>query len=115
MYNKRNTAEGRNILMELSMSDFSNTIYRHDPSIVSRSIAGETILVPVRKNVGEMEAILTLNETAARAWELIDGQRSMADVLQQMTGEFEVDPSQAGQDLLELTENLFQAGALCKV
>ena len=40
-----------------------------DPNIVSRKIAGEVILVPIRKNVGDLESIYTLNEVAARIWE----------------------------------------------
>ena len=44
--------------------------YQKDASIVSREIAGEVILVPIRQNMGDMESIFTLNETASRIWEL---------------------------------------------
>ena len=91
------------------------TIYKHSPSIVSRSIAGEMILVPIRKNVGDLESIYTLNETGARIWELIDGQRSSADIHKQVVAEYEIDPVDAEQDLLELLENLLEEGALEKV
>ena len=96
------------------MNDFLNTIYEHDPNIVSRSIAGEMILVPIRKNVGDMESIYTLNETAARVWEMIDGQRSTAEIHKQMVSEFDIDPLQAEQDLLELLENLLEISVLVK-
>ncbi len=56
------------------MTDTLARIYMHDPSIVSRSIAGEVILVPIKKNVGDLESIYTLNDTGARIWELIDSQ-----------------------------------------
>jgi len=91
------------------------TIFKHSPSIVSRSIAGEMILVPIRKNVGDLESIYTLNETGARIWELIDGQRSSADIHKQVEAEYEIDPVDAEQDLLELLENLLEEGALEKV
>ena len=91
------------------------TIFKHSPSIVSRSIAGEMILVPIRKNVGDLESIYTLNETGARIWELIDGQRSSADIHKQVVAEYEIDPVDAEQDLLELLENLLEEGALEKV
>jgi hypothetical protein len=96
------------------MNDRLSTIYQHDPNIVSRLIAGEMVLVPIRNNVGDMECIYTLNETAARIWELIDGQRSLAQVQQQVIGEFEISPRQAELDLLELIDSLLDNGALTK-
>ena len=90
------------------------TVYRHDPNIVSRLIGGEMILVPIRQNVGDMENIYTLNETGARIWELIDGQRSLGDVHDQLVSEFEIDPLQAKSDLLELIDNLLAEGALAE-
>jgi hypothetical protein len=90
-------------------------IYRHDPNIVSRLIAGEMILVPIRKNVGDMEYIYTLNETAARIWELIDGQRSTSAVLELVVSEFDIDPTEAERDLMELLYDLSEIGALVKL
>lgn len=97
------------------MNDRLLTIYQHDPSIVSRLIAGEMILVPIRKNMGDLESIYTLNETAARTWELLDGQRPVVEVHQQIVNEYDIDPLQAEADLLELIENLLEEGALVKV
>ncbi len=96
------------------MIDLFNAIYEHDPNVVSRSIAGETILVPIHKNVGDMESIFTLNETAAQVWELIDGQRSLAEIHKQMVKDYDIDPLQAEQDLGELIESLLEIGVLLK-
>lgn len=86
--------------------------YRKASSIVTREIAGETILVPIRQNVGDLESIYTLNETASRIWALLDGRRTLRDVRDEMVAEFEVDEAEAEQDLLELVEQLQAAGAL---
>jgi hypothetical protein len=94
------------------MNDTFHQVYMHDPSIVSRSIAGEMILVPIRKNVGDLESIYTLNETGARIWELIDGQRTLAEIHQHISQEFEIDPMVARDDLVELVESLLEQGAL---
>jgi hypothetical protein len=90
-------------------------IYAHDPAMVSRVIAGDLILVPIRKNVGDMESIYTLNETGARIWDLLDGRRSLAEVHAQMVAEFDIDSPQARQDLLELVQALREHGALVEV
>ncbi len=89
--------------------------YRRSPSIVSREIAGETILVPIRQNVGDLESIYTLNETAARAWELIDGQRRVQVIRDQIVAEFEVGTEEAEQDLIELLAQLESFGAVERV
>ncbi|MGC9521785.1 MAG: PqqD family protein [Anaerolineae bacterium] len=86
--------------------------YRHDPAIVSREVAGEVILVPIRDNVGDLESIYTLNETAARVWALLDGERTLAEVRDAMVAEFEVEAAEAEADLLALVERLVGVGAL---
>ena len=70
--------------------DFLEQRYRKDESVVSRKIADEVILVPIRKNVGDLESIYTLDEVGARIWELIDGKRSLADIKEILLSEFDV-------------------------
>jgi len=82
------------------------------PSIVSRQIAGESILVPIRQTAGEVESIYTLNEVAARAWELLDGQRRLSEIQDLIVAEFEVGPEEAGADLVEFLQQLERVGAV---
>lgn len=86
--------------------------YRHAPDIVSRNIAGEMILVPIRNNVGDLESIYTLNETAALIWELLDGEHTLRAVRDAVVTEFEVEPSEAEQDMLDLIEQLERLNAV---
>lgn len=97
------------------MSVELHQVYRRDPNIVSRQIGGEMILVPIRQNVGDMEHIYTLNETARRIWELLDGQRSLQEIHSQLVEEFEIDERQAREDLLELVQGLQEQGAVLMV
>ena len=80
--------------------------------MVSREIAGEAILVPIRQNVGDLESIYTLNETAARAWELMDGQNTLGDIRDVIVAEFEVEEEQAEEDLIELMSDLESIDAI---
>ncbi|MCK4784156.1 MAG: PqqD family protein [Desulfobacteraceae bacterium] len=80
--------------------------YQKDPNIVSRKIADKCILVPIRHNVGDLESIYTLNEVAARIWELIDGKRIMGEIRNMIVEEFEVSPEEAEKDLSELLQKL---------
>ena len=92
-----------------------DSVYRRDPSIVSRDIAGETIRAPIRQHVADLESIYTLNETAARVWALVDGQHSLSEIRDTLVAEFEVDPEEAERDLDELVGQLESIGAVTKV
>lgn len=89
-------------------------VYAHNESFVSRRIAGEAVLVPIRKNVADLDSIYALNESGAAIWEYIDGSRSLRQVLELLLAEFDVPEDQAGRDLLELTAELVSIGALEK-
>lgn len=88
------------------------TRYERDPNVVSREIGGEQILVPIRKRTVDMAAIYVLNETGARIWGLLDGQRSLADVRDMLVQEYDVPPEAAEGDLLEIVEQLREIGVV---
>ena len=100
--------------MDDTTTNQDNLIYQKDPNIVARQIAGEMILVPIRQNVGDLESIYLLNETALFAWQLIDGTQTLAEIRDQIVQSFEVDEVQAGEDLHELITHLEQVGAVVK-
>jgi hypothetical protein len=86
--------------------DFLERVYKKTDSIVSRKIADELILVPIRQNVGDLESIYTLNETAARIWELIDGKTTVREIRERIVEEFEVTSEEAEKDLVEHLQQL---------
>lgn len=90
-------------------------IYKRNPSIISRRIQGEAVLVPIRQRVGDLDAIYALNETASLVWSVLDGQQPLRQVLATITTEFEVEDGEAAQDLLELMVELTAVGAVEKV
>jgi hypothetical protein len=62
--------------------------------------------------MGDLESIYSLNETAARVWELLDGRRTLAEILELLVQEFEVASVTAETDLRVLVEQLAEAGAI---
>jgi hypothetical protein len=86
--------------------DILGKVYRKSDSIVFRKIGDEFILVPIRQNVGDLDSIYTLNETAARIWELIDGERSLDEIKSMMIEEFDVTPAEAEKDVIEHLQQL---------
>lgn len=80
--------------------------YQKNPDMVSRLIGDEFILVPVRRNVADLESVFTLGGTGVRIWELIDGRLTVQQILEGIAEEFEVEPDQAEADLREYLQGL---------
>ena len=93
------------------MDDLQRRYDKH-PNMVFRDIGGETILVPIRRSTANLESIFTLNETAARIWELMDGSHTLADIGDILVEEYDVTHQQAQDDILALVADLEQIEAL---
>ncbi len=77
---------------------------------VTRNIVGETILVPVRGRVGDLDAIYNLSEVASFIWARIDGQATLRQIVQGVCAEFDVAPETAESDALQFIAELERAG-----
>lgn len=87
-------------------------IYRKNPDVVYRVIAGEAILIPISRETQGAGRMLTLNETGAFIWERLDGKRRLEEILEEIRDEFEVEEDEALRDLLEMIAELEKAGAI---
>jgi hypothetical protein len=79
---------------------------------VSRNIAGETILVPVRGRMGDLDSIFNLNEVACFIWNRIDGHTSLRQLVSAVCSEFEIGPEAAEADTREFVATLLDAGLI---
>ena len=81
-------------------------VYRHADDVICRQVGAESILVPIRNNVGSLDYIYTLSPVAARIWTLLDGTHSVDDVVSAICDEYEVTREQAAADVAELVSDL---------
>jgi hypothetical protein len=81
-----------------------------DQRSVTREIAGETIIVPVRSGVGDLDSIYTLNEVGTAVWRLVDGRRTVGEIVTAIADQFDVTREQAERDTLEFIEALRSEG-----
>jgi len=78
--------------------------------VVTRRIADETLIVPIAGGVGDLDAIYTLNEVAARVWELLEQPITAEQIVDAIVEEFDVTRERAVEDVSDLLETLEQAG-----
>ena len=86
----------------------STKVYRPSSDVVVRRVGDESVVVPVRNRVGDLDSLFTLNEVASRVWELLDGQRPLDAIAETICAEFEVAPEVAAADIEELMHALEQ-------
>lgn len=80
--------------------------YTKNSDYVQCDVAGEYILVPIRRTLTEANSIYVLNETGAALWNRIDGQRTAQDIVTGVCGEYEVATDQLTKDFTPLLDDL---------
>ncbi len=90
-------------------------VYAKNPDYVQRDVAGECILVPIRRNLTESNSIYVLNETGAVLWGRIDGTRSVQTISDEFVQEYDVTVEQLHQDFHTLLIDLLSIHAVNEV
>jgi len=76
----------------------------------TRKIGDETIVVPVRARVADLESIYTFNEAGGAIWALVDGERDVADIARSLAAEFDVAEETALADVRRFLAGLEDEG-----
>jgi hypothetical protein len=90
-----------------------NTVYCKKENMVTRQIAGETLLVPIRSQVADMQNIFALTHTSAEyIWQQLDGKQNLQQIHQGIMDNFQVENQQSLSDLQEFISQLVDAGII---
>jgi hypothetical protein len=81
-------------------------------AVVSRVVAGETLIVPVRGKVGDLASIYSFNETGSLIWKLLDTPRTVGEVVGAVAEEYQVDTEQVRQDVLRFLGEMRAVGLI---
>jgi Coenzyme PQQ synthesis protein D (PqqD) len=81
---------------------------RHIQSVgmVSREIAGETLAVPVRKGIGDLDSVYTFNELGARLWLMLEQGRTTEELADWVRANYAVSAEQAFADVARFVAEL---------
>ena len=90
----------------------ADQIYVHNDNFVFRRIEDETILVPIKNHVGDLDSLFSLNPVGAFIWRKIDGSNSLAAIHDLILAEFDVKAEKAEADLLKFITELREIGAV---
>lgn len=75
--------------------------------VVAREIEGELVIVPLVAGIGNADdELYTLNETGRAIWKLLDGQRTLGQVVADLTAEFDAPRADLEADILGFAREL---------
>ena len=86
--------------------------FERSPDQVSRNVAGETLIVPVRGGVGDLDSIYMLRQVAQAIWQMVGDGRTVAEMVEGIQAEFEVDHNRASQDIKRFLGELLVEGLI---
>ena len=79
---------------------------------ITRTIAGETVVVPTGEAAARLNGMITLNETGAFIWHFLREAHTKEELLAAMLEEFDVDEADARADIEGFTGVLLAQGML---
>ena len=78
----------------------------------TRNVGGETILVPIRSGVADLECVFTLDEVGSAIWAVLEVPSSPEEVARQVFDEFDVDEGEARRDVSDFLSTMKGAGLI---
>ena len=79
---------------------------------VTRTIAGEVVVVPVRGQIADLDAIYHFNDVGGFIWSLFDGKTSLRDIAEAVCEEFDGALQDSERDTLEFVGALQRIGII---
>ena len=76
--------------------------------VVSRQIEGELVIVPIRRGVGDLNSLYTLNSVGSILWEFMTEEHTLPEMVNRVCDEFEVSAKQATADIQEFLGSMLE-------
>ena len=73
---------------------------------MTKEVGDECIIVPLSDNIADMDSVFTLNDTGTFFWNLIDGKKTIAEIIQAVVAEYDIDEKTVQKDLFGFVEEM---------
>jgi hypothetical protein len=97
------------------MAEIGREKYLRSTGVVSRKIADETLLVPIRGGVGDLDSIFSCNPLGSDLWNLLEKANSVDELASWVTEHYDVTQEQALADIQDFVSELMGAGLVTSV
>jgi capsid portal protein len=90
----------------------STRTYMRSTAAVCRKIAEETLVVPIRGKVGDLNCIFSLNSLASELWNQMDQEFSAQELIDWVLAGYDVTPEVAAADVTAFLNDLASVGLI---
>jgi hypothetical protein len=93
-----------------------DAVYAASEDVVAREIEGEIIIIPLVAGIADLEdELFTLNPTGKAIWDKLDGQRRLADIISELSVEYQTPLGEIEADVLGLVAELVRRRILVAI
>lgn len=92
-----------------------NAKFERNPDFIYRKIVDEVVLVPIHKQVADMDCIYTLNSVGASVWQLLEEHDTKKALQSALLEEFDVPLEMLSSDLDSFLQELEIIGAIRRI
>ena len=86
--------------------------FARSTAIVSREVAGETLVVPICKGVGDLDSVYTFNPVGKGLWQLLERGSTVDELAKWVATHYDVDSKQAFADVQSYLAELQKIGLI---
>jgi hypothetical protein len=97
------------------MNEVGREKYLRSSAVVSREIADETLVVPIRGGAGDLNSIFSFNPIGSDLWDLLEQEVSVEEMTSWVTDHYDVGEEKAFADIREFVGELLGAGLVTSV
>lgn len=85
---------------------------RTSSKVVSRVVADEALVVPIRGGAGDLDSIYTFNDAGTQLWSMIESGQSAAELARYLENRYGIDARQAKSDAESFLQELADEGLI---
>ena len=89
---------------------FGEEKFVRSQSVVARVVGGETLIVPIRGNVGDLASIYSFNGTGTLIWKLLESPKTVAQLAARVAEAYEIDSEKAESDVANFVGEMKAVG-----
>jgi coenzyme PQQ synthesis protein D (PqqD) len=93
-------------LIENDEDSHLEQVFVRSKTVVSRCVAGETLIVPVRGKVGDLASIYSFNGTGSLIWHALESPKTVAQLVGAVEQEYAVEHKRAEQDVHRFLDDM---------
>ncbi len=94
------------------LTEIPGQLIQRSRNVVSRVVADEAIVVPIRRGAADMDSIYTFNEVGTTLWAMIEANRSATDLAAHLQTEYGLSAEKAAMDTEKFLADLSEAGLI---